>query len=55
VDHPSTIPAKFGLICYSSFRGQDLNVKVYDIRQMTDGCQVMGKTHMIFDIFTFRK
>jgi len=22
---------------------------------MTDGCQVMGKTHMIFDIFTFRK
>jgi hypothetical protein len=25
-----TIPAKFGLIWFSGFRGEDLNVKVYD-------------------------
>jgi hypothetical protein len=30
-----TIPAKFGLIWFSGFRGEDLNVKVYDIRRMS--------------------
>jgi hypothetical protein len=36
--HPRTIPARFGLIRFRSFRGEDLNVKVYDGR--TDaGCQ----------------
>jgi hypothetical protein len=28
-DHPRTIPAKFALIWFSSFRGEDLNVIVY--------------------------
>ena len=28
-DHPRTIPAKFALILFSGFRGEDLNVIVY--------------------------
>jgi hypothetical protein len=28
-DHPRTIPATFGLIWFSSFRGEDLNVIFY--------------------------
>ena len=31
--HQGTIPARFGLIWFRGFRGEDLNVKVYDIRQ----------------------
>ena len=34
--HPGTIPARFGLIWFRGFRGEDLNVKVYDVRR-TDG------------------
>jgi hypothetical protein len=30
--HPRTIPARFGLIWFRGFRGEDLNVKVYDGR-----------------------
>ena len=30
--HPRTIPARFGLIWFRGFRGEDLNVKVYDVR-----------------------
>ena len=30
--HPGTIPARFGLIWFRGFRGEDLNVKVYDVR-----------------------
>jgi hypothetical protein len=33
--HPGTIPVRFGLIWFSSFRGEDLNVKVYDVRRWT--------------------
>ena len=29
--HPGTIPARFGLIWFSSFRGEDLNVIFYQI------------------------
>ena len=36
-DHPRTIPAKFGLIWFSIFRGEVLNVKVYDIQQQMPG------------------
>jgi hypothetical protein len=33
-----TIPARFGLIWFRGFRGEDLNVKVYDVRRMpSDG------------------
>ena len=31
--HPRTIPARFGLIWFRSFRREDLNVKVYDVRR----------------------
>ena len=31
--HPRIIPARFGLIWFKGFRGEDLNVKVYDVRQ----------------------
>ena len=34
--HLRTIPARFGLIRFRVFRGEDLNVKVYDVRR-TDG------------------
>jgi hypothetical protein len=27
--HPGTIPVRFGLICFSGFRGEDLNVIFY--------------------------
>ena len=36
VTHQGTILARFGLIWFSGFRGEDLNVKVYNI-QRTDG------------------
>ena len=31
--HPRTIPARFGLIRFRGFKGEDLNVKVYDVRR----------------------
>ena len=43
------IPARFGLIWFSGFRGEDLNVKAYNVRRTDDaGCQVMAKAHMAF-------
>ena len=46
---PLIIPARFGLIWFRSFRGEDLNVKVYDVRRTDDdGRQVMAKAHMAF-------
>ena len=42
--HPRPISARFGLIWFRGFRGEDLNVKVYDVRWTDDdGCQVMAK------------
>ena len=38
--------ARFGLIWFRGFRGEDLNVKVYDVRRTTS--QVMAKAHMAF-------
>jgi hypothetical protein len=38
--HPRTIRARFGLTWFRGFRGEDLNVKVYD------GRQVMAKAHL---------
>ena len=35
--HPRTIPARFALIWFRVFRGEDLNVKVYDVRTDDDG------------------
>jgi hypothetical protein len=46
-DHPRTIPAKFDSIWFSSFRGEDLNVKVYDV-EGADRCQMMAKAHIAF-------
>ena len=49
--HPRTIPARFVLIWFRGFRGEDLNVKVYDVRtDDDDGCQVMAKAHMAFGL-----
>jgi hypothetical protein len=43
------IRARFGLIWFISFRGEDLNVKAYDVRRTDDaGRQVMAKAHMAF-------
>jgi hypothetical protein len=41
--HLRTVPARFGLIWFRGFRGEDLNVKAYDI-----GRQVMAKAHLAF-------
>ena len=47
--HPRTIPARFGLIWFRGFRGEYLNVKVYDVQRTDDGGrQVMAKAHMAF-------
>ena len=59
--HPRTIPARFGLIWFRGFRGEDLNVKVYDIRQtQSDGKSSPGlwpselKNHAeCFNIFNY--
>jgi hypothetical protein len=46
---PLIIPARFGLIWFRGFRGEDLNVKVYDVRRTDDdGRQVMAKAHLAF-------
>jgi hypothetical protein len=34
--HLGTIPARLGLIWFSSFRGEDLNVKVYDVTMIIE-------------------
>ena len=49
-DHPSTITAKLDLIWFSGFRGEYLNVKVYDARRTDDeGRQVIAKAHLALD------
>ena len=39
----ATHPARFALIWFRGFRGEDLNVKVYDIRRDDAGRQVMDR------------
>jgi hypothetical protein len=34
-DHPMIIPAKFALICFSGFKGEDLNVIFYQNMPIT--------------------
>jgi hypothetical protein len=41
--HPRIIPARFGLIWFRGFRGEDLNVKAYDVRRDDAGRQVMDR------------
>ena len=37
-EHPRIIPTRFGVIWFSGFRGEDLNVNVYDGRMaQSDG------------------
>ena len=46
--HPGTIPARFGLIRFRGFRGEHLNVKVYNGQTDDDGRQLMAKAHIVF-------
>ena len=47
VTHPGTIPARFGLIWFSGFRGEYLKVKVYDVRRIVNARrQVMTKNEL---------
>ena len=48
-DLPRTVPAKFGLTG-SEVSGEDLNVKVYDVRRTADRHQVMAKAHIAFGL-----
>jgi len=41
--HPRTIPARFGLIWFRGFKGEDLNVKVYYVRTPSDGKSSPGQ------------
>ena len=66
--HPRTIPARFSLIWFRGFRGEDLNVKVYDVRR-TDAKSSSGlwpgelntmlpsvvcrRLHVLFTLFVF--
>ena len=47
---PCSCSKYFGLVWFRGFRGEDLNVKVYDGRMDNDddGRQVMAKAHMAF-------
>jgi hypothetical protein len=48
-EHPRIIPTRFGVIWFSGFRGEDLNVNVYDGRMAdTVELKVMAKAHMAF-------
>jgi hypothetical protein len=47
VTNSRTISTRFSLIWFGGFRGEYLNVKVYDIRRM-DGRQVMAKTIVVY-------
>jgi hypothetical protein len=40
--HPGTIPARFGLIWFSGFRGEDLNVIFYQQFEPNFGGMVLG-------------
>ena len=42
--HSRTIPAKFGLIRFRGFRGEELNVKVYDVRRTDERTPSDGKS-----------
>jgi hypothetical protein len=44
--HPGTIPARFGLLWFRGFRGEYLNVKVYDVRRTPSD----GKSYIPVDI-----
>ena len=51
--HPRIITAKFGLIWFSGFRGEESNVKANDAstvgrQTMDDGPHVMAKANMAF-------
>jgi hypothetical protein len=43
--HPRIIPARFGVIWFRGFRGEDLNVKAYDIQQVTNEPK-LGRKHL---------
>jgi hypothetical protein len=41
--HPRSIPARFGLIWFRGFRGEDLNVKVYNVRRTPSELKKLAK------------
>ena len=48
-DPPKDHPCQVWFNSVRGFRGEDLNVKVYDIQRTDDdGCKVMAKAHMAF-------
>jgi hypothetical protein len=50
-DHPRTIPAKFALIWFSGFRGEDLNVIFY--QNMSNLCNGINRLKEKFQIYFF--
>jgi len=50
-DHPRTIPAKFGLIWFNYFGGENLDLKVYDVQWADDRHQVMAKAQILYALW----
>jgi hypothetical protein len=48
--HPGTIPAKFGLIWFSSFRGEDLSVIFYRQRRSVSKMATVTKNRFFFQM-----
>jgi hypothetical protein len=47
--HPGTIPARFGLIWFSGFRGEDLNVIFYQIKMSSNfNCSYMAMSSLTY-------
>jgi hypothetical protein len=44
--HPGTIPARFGLIWFSGFRGEDLNVIFY--QNTNFNCSYMARSSLTY-------
>jgi hypothetical protein len=45
--HPGTIPARFGLIWFSGFRGEDLNVIFYQMSSNFN-CSYMARSSLTY-------
>jgi hypothetical protein len=54
-DHPGTIPARFGLIWFSGFRGEDLNVifnqNMPNLHNRGQNCSILSQNVPKFELY----
>jgi hypothetical protein len=48
--HPGTIPARFGLIWFNGFRGEDLNV-IIEISSNGQNCSILSQNVPKFELY----